>query len=183
VKRTILLTFCVANFGIALAQQSDDGGAPRNRSRPHLEANAPEPLIDRYLVTYLKSRTDAPRSATVVTVINQSKQSCSVKVNWFAGFQPDTAACTSAEVLNPGVSHDFCSRDVLSNITTCNTICDPELTFIEGKATVSSSASEECSSIAVDARVYYTTGDLNDTGVAAVSNPKVVRARRHKRSD
>jgi hypothetical protein len=69
---------------------------------------------------------------------------------------------------------------VLSNITTCNTICDPELTFTEGKAIVSSSAPDECSRIAVDARVYYTTGDVTDTGVVAVSNPKISRVRRKR---
>jgi hypothetical protein len=41
-------------------------------------------------------------------------------------------------------------------------------------AVVSSSKEPtECSRIAVDARVYYTSG-ANDTGIAAISNSKIV---------
>ena len=174
---------CLTSLGIALAQGPDDRGRTPAHNHAGLQAIEPAPLVQHYLVTYLKSRTDMPRSATVVTVINQSQQSCTVRVDWFAGFEPDTPACSSTEVLEPGVANDFCSRDLLSNVTTCNTICDPELTFIEGKAIVLSSASDECSRIAIDARVYYTTGDLTDTGVAAVSNSRVVRTRRAKRRD
>jgi len=106
-----------------------------------------------------------------------------VKVDWFAGFIPDTPECTTSVVVDPGVTHDFCSRDLLSNITSCNSICDPELSFTEGKAMVSSDARTNCGRIGVDSRVYYTTGETSDTGVAAVSNPKIVRADRGNRGD
>jgi len=182
-KRFVLFVLCVMSLGTTFAQDPDDRDH-RSSNRVRSEALEPQVFLNRYLVSYLKSRADVPRSATVVTVINQSinqsKESCGVRVSWFAGFEPETPACTSTEILSPGVSHDFCSRDLLNNITTCNSICSPELTFIEGKAIVSSSASTECSLIRVGARLYYTTGDLSDTGVAAVSDPKVVRIRRQK---
>ncbi|MGH9956526.1 MAG: hypothetical protein ACREBC_05270 [Pyrinomonadaceae bacterium] len=79
------------------------------------------------------------------------------------------------------LAHDFCSRHLLSNITTCNSTCDPELTFTEGKAIVSSN--KGCWRIGLDARVYYTAGDTTDRGVAAVSNPKIVRAGGGNRGD
>ena len=104
-------------------------------------------------------------------------------MDWFQGFVPDAPVCTTTAMIGPGVAHDFCSRDLLNNITTCNSICDPELTFAEGKAIVSSTASAACSHIGVDSRVYYTTGETTDTGVAAVSNPKIVRVGRGNRGD
>src|SRR5262249_47798474 len=48
--------------------------------------------------------------------------------------------------------------------------------LLEGKAIVSSTQESACSRIAVDARVYYTTGTNNegDTAVVAISNSKIV---------
>lgn len=170
-----------ASISTALAQEpTDDGGGGAGVAEA-LTLYATEPLVERFLVTYLKSRTDAPRSATVVTVTNGANRSCEVKIDWFQGFTPGIPACSTTTVLAPGVTHDFCSRDVLSNITTCNSICDPELTFTEGKAIVS--ASKSCTRGGVESRVYYTTGDTSDTGVAAVSNPKIVRLPEGNRGD
>ena len=167
------LAIYMASVIPALAQRSaDDGSAAAGAA---ISARGPsEPVVERYLVTYLKSRTDAPRSATVVTVTNQSTESCEVKIDWFLGFDPNTPVCTTTALVAPGVTHDFCSRDLLDNITTCNSTCVPGLTFAEGKVLVSSNQS--CHAIGVESRVYYTTGDVSDTGVAAVSNPKIVRA-------
>lgn len=92
----------------ALAQEPDDGGGAGVAAAS--AQHAPGPVVQRYLVTYLKSRTDAPRSATVVTVTNQSDKPCDVKIDWFTGFVPDTAECTTTAVVDPGVTHDFCSR-------------------------------------------------------------------------
>src|SRR5262249_38288062 len=132
--------------------------------------------VDRYLVTYMNSQTgNAIRSATVVTVTNQSSRSCAVQIEWFRGFTPNTPACTTTAVIDPGVTEDFCSRNLPGAITACNIICDPELTFDEGKAIVSSSENASCGLIGVEARVYYTTGE-GDTGVSGISNPKIIRA-------
>jgi hypothetical protein len=179
-----VLTVYGASFSPVLAQESDDGGAVADESGGIAAAPArqvTEPVAQRYLVTYLKSRTDTPRSATVVTVTNQSNKSCDVKIDWFEGFVPGTPVCTTTAVVDSGVTHDFCSRNLLSNMTSCNSTCDPELAFTEGKAIVSSS--ESCSRIGVESRIYYTTGETSDTGVAVVSNPKIVRAGRGNRGD
>jgi hypothetical protein len=177
-KKVILCMLALAICGassIALAQKADDGDSGARASTPP----ASQLLVARYLVTYLKSHTDPPRSATVVTVINQSSASCSVQVDWFVGFGPDTPVCTTVTNIDSGVANDFCSRNLLSNITSCNTVCSPELTSSEGKAVVSST----CGAIGVDSRVYYTTGASSDTGVAAVSNPKIVRVGTGNRGD
>jgi hypothetical protein len=176
----VLVAYQASLFSTALAQEPDDDGAAAGVAAASA-LRSTEPVVERYLVTYLKSRIDAPRSATVVTVTNQSKEFCSVKIDWFQGLVPETPACTTTAVVDTGVTHDFCSRDLLSNITTCNSTCDPELAFAEGKAIVSSSKS--CSRIGVESRVYYTTGDTSDTGVAAVSNPKIVPAGEDNRGD
>jgi hypothetical protein len=170
-----------ATFGTSLAQEvGDDGAAPAAAAAATLLSTESEPFVERYLVTYLKSRSDAPRSATVVTVTNQATRSCEVRIEWFAGFTPDTPACTTSATLAAGVTHDFCSRGLLAGITTCNSTCDPALTFTEGKAIVSSSP---CSRIGVESRVYYTTGETSDTGVSAVSNPNIVRVPEGNRGD
>lgn len=187
-KKISSFVLCIAVYGTSLgpvlAQESDDGGAVTDKRLGIAGASAQdaaEPVVERYLVTYLKSRTDAPRSATVVTVTNQADRSCEVKIDWFTAFIPETPTCSTIAVLDAGLSHDFCSRDLLTNITTCNSVCDPELAFIEGKAIVSSS--ESCKRIGVESRVYYTAGETSDTGVAAVSNPKIVRLPEGNRGD
>ena len=137
---------------------------------------------DRYLVTYVRSSTlTATRSATVVTVINQSNSPCNVHVEWFVR-SPMTnrleLACTQNQPLAPGDARQFCSRGLPNSITLCDTlVCDPELTNQQnqGKAIVSSTAEFACSLIAVEARVYYTTG-INDTALLAISNSKIVFA-------
>lgn len=185
-KRYLCTLILAASVSPGLAQESDDGGAVVDESGGIAAASArhaTEPVVQRYLVTYLKSLTDVPRSATVITVTNQSTEPCDVKIDWFKGFEPDTPACTTTAVVDVGITHDFCSRELLSNITTCNSTCDPELTVTEGKAIVSSSLSRACSPIGVESRVYYTTGETSDTGVAAVSNPKIVRAGVGNRGD
>ncbi|MGH9904162.1 MAG: hypothetical protein ACRD8U_01105 [Pyrinomonadaceae bacterium] len=85
-----LAVLCGAGFSTALAQEpNDDGGAATGGVAAASTLHSLEPVVERYLVTYLKSRTDALRSATVVTVTNQSNKSCDVKIDWFAGFTPD----------------------------------------------------------------------------------------------
>lgn len=177
-----ILAGCGAGLSAALAEEAYDDGAAGVAAAASTR-HTTEPIVKRYLVTYIKSRADAPRSGTVVSVTNQSKQSCDVKIDWFTGFTPDTPACSTTAVVDPGVEFDFCSRDVLSNITTCNSTCAPELTFTEGNAIVSSNKGQACSGIGVDSRVYYTTGETSDTGVAAVSNPKIIRAGQGNRGD
>jgi hypothetical protein len=168
-------------------QDSDDGSVFDDSSDVGAAAvihHTPEPAtIQRYLVTYVKSRTDPPQSATVLTVINQSSEACEVRVGWFSGFEPEASVCTTTAVISPGVAHDFCSRELLEHITTCNSICDPELSFVEGKAHILSSAGKACSRLGIDARVYYTTGEATDMGVAAVSNPTIVSGSEGNRGD
>lgn len=127
----------------------------------------PTGFVRRYLVTYMKSRDN--RSATVVTVTNQSKATCRVRVEWQVGFSTGNV-CATTLALAPGFTADFCSRGLNSALTTCNSTCNPELDFHEGKAYVTSA----CSQIGVSARVYYTQN--RDTQVEAITDSKVVKA-------
>jgi hypothetical protein len=141
---------------------------------------------DRYLVTYVRSSATsaAIRSATVITVINQSSSDCNVQVEWFVSPPPSLdRLCTNNFVLHPGSALQVCSRSLPGSIAVCGDVCSPQLTAQnhQGKAIVSSSEGFQCSLIAVDARVYFTTGGAgpspaNDTAILAISNSKVVFA-------
>ena len=77
-----------------------------------------------------------------------------------------------------GNAFQFCSRHLPDPITRCDIISSPELNsdtpvVMQGKAVVSSTDGPECSRIAVEARVYYTTGE-DDTAISAISNSKIV---------
>ena len=164
-----------------LAEEPVDDGS---RLMEELVATIAEdgPLVARYIVTFIKSRTTDPlRSATVVSVTNQAESICQVSVEWVRGFLPP-GACTTTVHLEAGITTDFCSRVIPAPLTTCNTTCDPELTFHEGRAVVHSSTEKGCGRIGVSARVYYTTGDADDT-LAAISDSKIVLFGKGNRGD
>jgi hypothetical protein len=126
----------------------------------------------RYLVTYMNSQTGGRvRSATVVTVTNQAPRPNVVTVTWFKGFSDNTSPIgTTTLSLPPDFTADFGSRDLPGELTVVNAVCNPELTFDEGRAIVSSGLAE----IGVSSRVYYTSGD-RDEGLHAITDSKIVR--------
>lgn len=130
------------------------------------------PTRARYLITYMKSRTeDSIRSATVASVTNQTDTTCRVTVSYFKGLTNDSSpACSTTFSIPSELTVDYCSRDLPGALTTCNSTCNPALTFDEGRAIVSST----CRDIGVSARVYYTSGDADDR-VDAITDSKVVR--------
>jgi hypothetical protein len=130
------------------------------------------PNVPRYLVTYMKSNTGnvAMRSATVVSVTNQSRLINRVFVTFFRGLTDDSSpAGTAALAIPPQFTVDFTSRQLPSDLTTPNAVSNPQLTFDEGRAIVSSMWPE----IGVSARVYYTAGDRDET-LHAITDSKVV---------
>jgi hypothetical protein len=130
------------------------------------------PNIPRYLVTYMNSQTanEAMRSATVVSVTNQSKLTNRVFVTFFKGFTDDSSPVGTASFsIPPQFTIDFASRHLPGELTVTNAVPNPELTFDEGRAIVSSMWPE----IGVSARVYYTAGD-GDERLHAVTDSKVV---------
>ena len=136
---------------------------------------AQDQLKQRYVVTYTRSQTgEEIRSATAVTVVNQSSAGCIVEVAWF-GELGELLGSSSLDV-PPRSAFQFCSRNLPNSITRCDRLSSPELnsaTPVQGKAIVSSTEGPDCSRIAIEARVYYTTGD-HDTAISAISNSKVV---------
>lgn len=138
------------------------------------------PNTPRYLVTYMNSQTRGRiRSATVVSVTNQSNTINRVFVSFFKGLTSNTSpVCVCAYAIPPDFTVDFCSRDLPTEITTCNCVCDPELHFDEGRAIVSSMWPE----IGVSSRVYYTAGS-QDEELLAITDSKIVRFGRGNRGD
>jgi hypothetical protein len=129
------------------------------------------PNTPRYLVTYMNSQTRGRiRSATVVSVTNQSSLINRVFVSFFKGLTDNTSpVCVCAYAIPPEFTIDFCSRDLPTEIANCNSVCDPELDFDEGRAIVSSMWPE----IGVSSRVYYTAGD-RDSELLAITDSKIV---------
>jgi hypothetical protein len=130
------------------------------------------PNTPRYLVTYMNSQTanNQMRSATVVSVTNQSRLINRVFVTFFKGFTDDSSPVgTAAFAIPPQFTVDFASRTLPSELTVTNAVPNPELTFDEGRAVVSSMWPE----IGVSARVYYTAGD-RDERLNAITDSKVV---------
>ena len=130
------------------------------------------PAKPRYLVTYMNSQTGGrSRSATVVTVTNQSSSSCRVAVSYFKGFNSNAnPACSTSFAITPDFTVDFCSRNLPGDVTVCNSICAPELTSDEGRAIVSST----CKEIGVSSRVYYTSG-TGDEQISGITDSKIVQ--------
>ena len=130
------------------------------------------PVRTRYLVTYMNSQTASrQRSATVVSVTNQSDRPNLVTVSWFKGFSDNSSPVgVSSFVIPPDYTVDFGSRNLPGELTVVNSVPNPELTFDEGRALVSSRQPE----IGVSARVIYTTGD-KDEQLQAITDSKVVQ--------
>lgn len=153
-------------------------GRALERFEHHLELGELDELVSpwlpvrtRYLVTYMHSRTNARmRSATVVSVTNQSDKPNLVTVSWFKGFTDNSSPVgVTSFSLPPDYTVEFGSRDLPDELTVVNAVCDPELVFDEGRALVSSRRPE----IGVSARVYYTSGD-RDEQLEALTDSKVV---------
>lgn len=134
-----------------------------------LQALPPRPL---YLVTYMNSQTGGRiRSATVVSVTNQSRFVNRVAVSFFRGFSDNSSplgVCFFS--IPPDFTVDFGSRDLPNEITVINSTPATKLTFDEGRAIVSAYHPE----IAVSARVIYTAGD-DDQSLLAITDCKVVK--------
>src|SRR5262245_49342169 len=110
------------------------------------------------------------RSATIVTVTNQSPRPNVVTVSYFKGFVDNTSPSGSSTfVIPPDFTVDFGSRNLPGELTVVNSIPNPELTFDEGRAIVSSRQRE----IGVSARVYYTSGE-RDEELLSITDPGVV---------
>jgi hypothetical protein len=177
-NRTVACILALGLCGTAQAAELRQGGSRPDGSQPGPAATARTAAATarRYFVPYFSSITgQQTATVTVITILNPTSRSCHIKLNWFKGFTPDSLQCSINAVVDPGVSFDFCSRDTSESITFCNATCSPELTFDEGKAIVLSTPSEDCAKILADVRVYYTTN--SDTGVTAISNTNIFRAR------
>src|SRR5262245_47945049 len=99
----LLVTMVLASAAVcpraALAEEPrDDGSKPPEESAVTAAGEA-GPLVARYLVTFLKSRTTDPlRSATVVSVTNQATRACEVALEWVRGFEPPPACTTTVRL-------------------------------------------------------------------------------------
>ena len=153
-------------------------GRALKRLEQHIEVGDLEEIVSpwlpvrtRYLVTYMSSQTASrQRSATVVSVTNQSDRPNLVTVSWFKGFSDNSSPVgVTSFMIPPDYTVDFGSRDLPGELTVVNSVCSPELVFDEGRALVSSRQPE----LGVSARVYYTSGE-RDEGLDAITDSKVV---------
>ncbi|HET7759691.1 MAG TPA: hypothetical protein VFK62_07190 [Gaiellaceae bacterium] len=130
------------------------------------------PGTPRYVVTYMNSQKGGRiQSATIVTVTNQSPRPNIVTVLWFKGLTSNNSPVgMTVTSIPPDFTLDFASRNIPSELTVVNAVCNPELVFDEGRAIVGSRQPE----IAVSSRVYYTAG-RNDADLLAITDSKVVR--------
>lgn len=156
-------------------EQAVELGELENLGDLVIARNAP-----RYLVTYMNSQTGGRiRSATVVSVTNQSEKQNRVTVTYYKGFSDDSSPVgQSTFSIPPDFTVDFASRTLPGELTVTNSVPSPELTFDEGRARVSSTYPE----IGVSARVYYTRGDA-DEDLAAITDSKVVRVHEGNNGD
>lgn len=112
----------------------------------------------------------ATRSATVISVTNQSKLINRVFVTFFKGFTDDSSPVgMAAFAIPPQFTVDFASRHLPGTLTVTNAVPDPELTSDEGR--VSSRPYGRRSE--VSAHVYYTAGDA-DERQHAITDAKLV---------
>src|SRR5262245_11505070 len=102
--RSMITTALLAVLATATYAQYRESG------KPHRSDNAeggysqafPAGHTARYVATYMASSTSSGfRTATVVSVTNNSPVSCVVSADWFAGFS-GTSACTTTLTLSPG---------------------------------------------------------------------------------
>lgn len=171
-----LLAAAALTFGMpasdALAQDRPDEARP---GQLQLGPQLPAGTAARYRVTYANSQTRvaALRSASIVSITNQSTVTCRVAVDW--NFGAGGIACSANLVITPGMTADFCTRPIPGAITSCNSTCPGAgLTFFEGNATVGSSTIAGCEKIAVSARTVY-TASTTDSPVSAITDAKVVK--------
>lgn len=160
----------VDNVGLA-PDAGENAGLPADVIAPELPAGQ----AALYRITYMSSQTGtANRTSTVISITNNSTVTCGTGVDWRIGL--GGIACTTSVLLGPGQTGEHCSRNLPFAVSACNATCSPILTNAEGSAIVGVSTTTGCANIAVSARTYHTTG-TGDTGVAAVTDAKVVRIR------
>jgi hypothetical protein len=155
--------------------ESPDGSIEASGVGPQLAPGT----VARFRVGYMNSQTSGtPRSATVITVVNESTTPCTISVDWRKGFSATGIGgviCTTTFVnLERGQSAEFCSRDVPSNVSVCNSTCAPALTLDEGNTVVGSTNTAACARITVSPRIYY-FGNVADTSIQAITDPAVAK--------
>ncbi len=128
----------------------------------------PPLIVPRYLVTYMKSSTTSQiRSATVVTITNQSPNPNWVMVSYF---DVCSLVASSFWSIPSGCTIDFGTRPLPGELTFVEALPNNILNSHEGRAVVSSFLPE----IGVSARVYYTLGQ-EDERLLAITDSKIVR--------
>jgi hypothetical protein len=153
----------------AFGQAAIDGSSPGQRA---VAPQVPAGQIARYVATYMASLTGSgQRTATVVSITNNSSSTCTTAVDWKVGF--GGVSCTTTLILAPGQTGEHCSRSINLGFV-CNATCSPELTAIEGNAIIGSTSGSACAAIAVYARTLYTTGSSDET-LNAVADANIVK--------
>ncbi len=126
---------------------------------------------DRYHINYFRSlSTGSIQSATVISLTNNSPNTCNVEVKWL-GMSGILDCILTGLQLGQGVpirsdeTLQFCSRQVDPNVTTCSQSCTLENN--EGRIEVALMApTESClNNLAIDTRTYFLSARTVDTAI------------------
>ncbi len=158
----------------AVHAESADGSSGQETAAPGLAPGT----VARFRVGYMHSETGSvPRSATVVTIVNEATVPCTVSVDWRKGFSATgiggVICTTTVTNLQRGQSAELCSRPVPSAVAVCNATCAPPLTFDEGNAVVGSTSGAACAKISVSTRTYYF--GASDTDIVGITDPSITK--------
>lgn len=181
-KATLLISFITWLASGPAGAESRDGGTLQQRVSPAMEMSGTE----IFRIGYMRSETGgAIRSATVVSVTNDSSQACPIYIDWRKGFASRTSSPVMCGLyfatLQPGDTADLCSRVLPGSVTACNAACQPPLTFVEGSAIVGSTDDPACAALTVSARTYYF--GATDTAIIGITEPAVTRIGSGSRGD
>jgi len=166
-----LVLSAAAPATLALAQSKDGSGGAGG-------ARSPDPVTPDHKevarIVYMNSDTTSSasdRTATIVSITNQSSDPCEVSVDWTYA-DGSSVVCTTVSTIVPGATHQHCTRAVPILVSTCQATCSPALTFHEGSGVVS--RLKTCkNTLAIDARLYHM--GAADVPVQGIADLKVIQ--------
>lgn len=164
-----------APASLALAQSiGKSGGGGAAARLPAAEAAVTPDHKELARIVYMNSDTTSSasdRTATIVSITNQSSDPCEVSVDWSYA-DGSAVVCTTVSTIPPGATHQHCTRGVPILVSTCEATCAPALTFHEGSGVVS--RLKTCkNTLAIDARLYHM--GAGDSPVQGIADLKVIQ--------
>ena len=137
---------------------------------------APAGQATKFLLPYYRSvggGGTTPNSGTSLQISNLNNAACDVSVQWLT---QDSIACEGTATLPPFSNSVFCTRDIEGPafaFEDCHVVCDPVLTFQQGRAQVNVSKAVACKKFALQARLIQSNAD--NTVLVGMQDLKIVK--------